>query len=300
MNCLHPVKIKYDDITKYNESYTTELFVPCGRCQACIFNNANEWRSRLEIEYENASSSYFVTLTYDDAKLPLGNCSDSLGNSFIAPVVCKRDIQLFLKRLRKSHPHSKIRYFIVSEYGPRTLRPHYHGILFGLPYKNTGGEKAIVDATKAIERSWLNGFVTIDKVTFGRIAYVTKYLSCVTDLPEYLPKPFRLMSTRPAIGSSYLDNASRLDWHRETLSCYLPDGKFKRRLPRYLRDKIFDDEMKSTIRENYLLENKGKLSSESVLSEKLGYNNVFSYKEDKINTFVRQFNNKYKKSRKEL
>ena len=52
-------------------------------------------------------------------------------------VVCKKDIQNFLKRLRKkidklniSDNDKKIRYYIASEYGPITKRPHYHGIIF--------------------------------------------------------------------------------------------------------------------------------------------------------------------------
>lgn len=41
----------------------------------------------------------------------------------------KRDIQLFLKRLRKNlskYTDEKIRYYAVSEYGPKTFRAHYH------------------------------------------------------------------------------------------------------------------------------------------------------------------------------
>ena len=56
---------------------------------------------------------------------------------------CKSDVQKFFKRLRRrvdydrkallSHVSSSdrsFRYFITSEYGPHTLRPHYHGLLF--------------------------------------------------------------------------------------------------------------------------------------------------------------------------
>ena len=45
--------------------------------------------------------------------------------------VRKRDIQLWLKRSRKQL-NKKFTYYITSEYGPGTLRPHYHGLLFGL------------------------------------------------------------------------------------------------------------------------------------------------------------------------
>ena len=48
--------------------------------------------------------------------------------------VRKKDVQDWLKRGRerlKRDGHN-FTYFITSEYGPRTLRPHYHGVLFGV------------------------------------------------------------------------------------------------------------------------------------------------------------------------
>lgn len=46
------------------------------------------------------------------------------------------DVQAWLKRCKMREKRSgridKISYFITSEYGPTTLRPHYHGIVFGL------------------------------------------------------------------------------------------------------------------------------------------------------------------------
>lgn len=45
----------------------------------------------------------------------------------------KRDAQLFLKRVRKNlskYSDEKIRYYIVSEYGPKTFRAHYHVLFF--------------------------------------------------------------------------------------------------------------------------------------------------------------------------
>ena len=48
--------------------------------------------------------------------------------------VRKKDVQDWLKRGRDKLKRQKkeFTYFITSEYGPRTLRPHYHGVLFGV------------------------------------------------------------------------------------------------------------------------------------------------------------------------
>lgn len=52
--------------------------------------------------------------------------------------VYKKQIQDALKRFReyrrKKGFQNPFSYFITAEYGPRTLRPHYHAIFFGLSY----------------------------------------------------------------------------------------------------------------------------------------------------------------------
>jgi hypothetical protein len=70
------------------------------------------------LEYREHPFSYFVTLTYNDESLPDNKSLD------------KRDAQLWLKRFRKLYPSGTIRYFLVGEYGEKTMRPHYHAVLF--------------------------------------------------------------------------------------------------------------------------------------------------------------------------
>lgn len=77
-------------------------------------------------------SSTFATLTYDDAHLPKdGGLSMS-------------DVQLAIKRVRKSLGKRRIRYYGCGEYGERFGRPHYHVIFFGLDQIRDRGK--IVDA----------------------------------------------------------------------------------------------------------------------------------------------------------
>ena len=78
---------------------------------------------------KDSSYACFVTLTYDDEHLPREDRKvyDWMIDQEVifknVPVHRVRDCQLFLKRLRKDNPDVKIRYFLVSEFGPRTLRP---------------------------------------------------------------------------------------------------------------------------------------------------------------------------------
>lgn len=55
--------------------------------------------------------------------------------SLMVPYADIRDIQKFIKRLRINFKRNegrdlKLKYFVCSEYGPATLRPHYHMIIF--------------------------------------------------------------------------------------------------------------------------------------------------------------------------
>lgn len=301
MDCLHPIRIKNPNYKIENGFEGNEYcFVPCGRCAACIVSNANEWRVRLQIENDNCESSYFVTLTYDDEKLPIGIYPDSFGDSHVVPYVCKRDVQLFFKRLRKSFPDSKIRYFLVSEYGPTTYRPHYHCILFNLPRFSDNDLLNESKVVKTLQRVWSNGFITVDKVTSGRISYVTKYLSCVTDLPDWFPRPFRLMSRNPGIGQSYLDKNGVVDWHRSELACYYPSFGDKLRLPRYLKDKIFDDDMKAEISEHVQKVRRERFINDVENAALGGYDSVVDFRESTTERFLRKFEKQLKKSRKDV
>lgn len=276
------------------------VFVPCGHCEACICNVAQEWRVRLTEEYFSSETSVFVTLTYDDDKVPIGSFPDSFGVHHIVPYVSKRDVQLFFKRLRKALGGAKIRYFLASEYGPTTLRPHYHCVIFGLPRFSSDALRQSSEVTKVIEKAWSNGFVRVDDVTPGRISYVTKYLSCVTDLPEFYPKPFRLMSRNPGLGSSYLDNKVRISWHRDSMLDFYPDGKEKFRFPRYYRDKIFDDDMKSVLSDQRKSDMIRRWRHECDVAYNSGYNSWHEWKQDQNDKYIRKFNKQLKKSRKDV
>lgn len=219
--------------------------VPCGICVPCLKRRQSDWTIRLTEELKVSSSCFFVTLTYDEDNVPREVISDypPFTDGVLTPVLCRRDVQLWMKRIRKLIAPAKIRYFLCGEYGSKTLRPHYHAILFNFP-----NDFNLLDS---LHKTWKKGFVVVDKVSPARIAYVAKYCSCYTFLPRRYRdvrfRPFVLASRRPAIGSNYLTQ-SKIDYHRETLSTFIVNNGFKSSLPKYYRDRIFDDQMKLDIR----------------------------------------------------
>lgn len=157
MKCLSPIVLsnpKYSDATPY---VPQTINVPCGHCVNCLINRQQEWIGRLCMESFVSKSVFFITLTYDDDHLPAFSLTS------------KRDVVLFLKRLRKRFKSKVVRYFICSEYGPTTQRPHYHGLLFFK--ENVSNEKII----KILEEVW-HSYFTISPFTANRARYSTKYL----------------------------------------------------------------------------------------------------------------------------
>lgn len=254
MYCLHPIKLQLSEETRAKRMaaeympiefrFAKEIYVPCGKCEACLSKKKNEWIFRLTKEFESSQSAYFLTLTYDDEKLP---SKTVVIDDVVQEIQCvsKRDCQLFLKRLRKAIEPFKIRYYLVSEYGPKTLRPHYHMLLFNFPLELKN------KITDIIEHSWNNGFITIDRVNAARIAYVCSYCMDNSTLPSCFVRNFVLCSRRPGLGSSYVANDSIVRYHVDNLVGYtttVDNGKtYKTPLPRYYRNKLFNDEQSNKI-----------------------------------------------------
>lgn len=197
------------------------LCVPCGRCPKCIKRKVSQWSFRLLQEEKHSLSAHFITLTYATRHLPFRNGGWS---------ICKRDVQLFIKRLRKSSGDgSNIKYFAVGEYGGRFKRPHYHIIMFNA-------------TPELICKAWMKGHVHLGTVTGASVGYCLKYMSKrvwkrkVSTRKRGNPE-FALMSK--GIGKGYLTK-KMISWHRKgkRMYCVLEDGK-KVSLPRYYKDRLF-------------------------------------------------------------
>lgn len=202
---------------------------PCGKCPICVQSDARDWMLRLSVEQAHSFSSHFITLTYNEKNIVRNG---SVG------VLVKRDIQLFLKRLRqriadKFSYSPKLRFFVVGEYGPTTHRPHYHLIIFNLP--------SDINLHRLIEDCWNKGFVTISDVNSARISYLASYSLygfLFSELKDDIQPPFRLMSRRPGIGNQFVTPATHRYYNNNF--DYIRYKGYSYRFPRFYRDRIFD------------------------------------------------------------
>ena len=131
----------------------------------------------------------------------------------------KPDIQKFIKRLRiklvRTYGNvfsSKIRYFVASEYGPVTYRPHYHGVFF------CDDDRIARDLPRLIYEAWSMCSperCDVQLVSGAAPQYVAKYVNGFARLPKVLStqftRPFHLASKNPALGTFKIDEKEIFD-----------------------------------------------------------------------------------------
>lgn len=207
-----------------------------------------DWSFRLKEELKASWNAFFITLTYEPGREPI--YIDENGEVF--EVIQKREFQLFMKRFRdyqSKQTDIRIRYYAVGEYGTKNDRPHYHAIVFNVHAKTM----------KNLSKLWGEGFVHIGYVTDASIHYVTKYHVNRIYKHGYEDEfqPFSLMSK--GLGKQYIVNNSKL--HQETRRTYVINNGYKQRLPRYFKEKIFnEDERKAISKINQITQLKNDLT----------------------------------------
>ncbi|AXQ66278.1 MAG: replication initiator protein [Microviridae sp.] len=198
--------LEYGDISSLSTDGSYRFIVPCRKCLGCQIDYSRDWANRMIIELQDNSSAIFLTLTYNNEHLPIS----SKGYS----TLCKEDLQLFWKRLRKHFPGKRIRYYIAGEYGPTTFRPHYHAIVYGIglsdfpdiSYRGCNERKDPFYSSPTMERIWSNGFILMSDVTWKTCAYVARYVlkkqgkASDFHLSRDSVPEFNLSSRRPGIG----------------------------------------------------------------------------------------------------
>ena len=220
-----------------NPIYVKEMIVPCGKCFTCRSKYRLSWQLRLQHELLSYNhNAMFLTLTYNDDNLPDNE------------TLVKKDVQNFIKRLRKFYNDVKIRYFAVGEYGTEKHRPHYHLIIYGL--------KAPEQKKKSIlnwkygkflqEKIWKKGYTFVGYVDSKCISYVSKYVLKEfvkgVSVEQYknagLLPPFSLKSS--GIGLTWLlDNIDKV---LSDIKQNKPVTMYKSKVgyPRYYRKKLIE------------------------------------------------------------
>ncbi len=214
------IPIKRGELVK-GKVYNHDVCVPCGKCPVCKRRRVNDWVFRLQKEDDRSTSSYFITLTYDNHNVPIST------NNFMT--LRKSDFQKFMKRLRKNNKQ-KIRYYACGEYGTKTKRPHYHAIVFN------------VDNITNVFHAWTLGKIDVGETTRNSIAYCCKYIDKAKTIPLHARddriKEFSLMSNN--IGLNYLTKKIKKYYAEDYKRYHVIREEQKQPLPRYYRKKLIE------------------------------------------------------------
>lgn len=244
------------------------FYIPCNQCVQCRLAYSRTWAVRCMHEYRyqyNAGyDASFVTLTYDEDNLK------RIVREHNCDTLVLRDLQLFMKRLRKK-TGAGVRFYGCGEYGSRTNRPHYHVLLFNRDfsdkkvYKHSDAGDPLY-RSRSLDDLWTHGNTIVGGVSFNSCAYVARYIvdKMTGDMADdwYMGrKPeFSVKSNRPGIGKPFFDQY-RDQLYRDDST--VVDGR-ELPLPRYYDleyaklDEGFVERVKKERRRRAMLKREGK------------------------------------------
>lgn len=240
----------------------------CGQCFECRMKRSREWAVRCMHEASLHDTNYFVTLTYNDWHLPIGEFLSSETPGEVVDVTLRRcDVVSFIKRYReyerRTFGNTNIKVFYCGEYGDLTKRPHYHVILFGITplsdrYLWRKKDNFLYYRSSVLEDLWSDkygniGNVEFSDVSFETCAYTARYVlkkqlgESRKEILEYaetvdLPlqeEPFIGMSRRPGIGKAYYDLHKGEIYDDDSVQYQRQFKLFSSKPPRYY-DKLYD------------------------------------------------------------
>lgn len=219
----------------YNSSLGKTLVVPCGVCDACRISKTNENVIYLHDYILSFKNCLFVTLTYDNRNCPFvvpGDFRIFRGLQFpydivdcvqdfkwnhdeqntplsnhpqkdAVGVLYYRDIQLFIKRLRKKLDslYGKgffgFKYVVTGEYGSLSKRPHYHFAFLSDSEFGKVFEDAIISSWQMCDWSKLNRNECFKSGQAGIASYLSSYVnSCTCNNGVIAEKPFKAFVRR--------------------------------------------------------------------------------------------------------
>lgn len=259
--------------------------IPCGHCIGCRLDYAREWANRgyLEAKYwkeiygEKDQRSWFVTLTYDDEHLPrykseIRGKEEETDLGTLRP----RDLQLFIKRLRKNLKQDGIRYMACGEYGEEGARPHYHIILFNCNLKPETFYKArlinneIYWQNKEIEKAWIEekkereleetgeslGISCIGEANWNTINYTARYITKKINgkkseeiyAQRKQEKEFMRVSRMGGIGRGYYEKYKDKIYKNDSIIVKNKSGVIESTPPEFF-DKLYEKEQPEKLKE---------------------------------------------------
>lgn len=227
--CVSPITLTREDPVN-GRKYL--VHVPCGKCAECIKDRQNEYVIRsVEEGYKAEEDVWFLTLTYSNDTVPVTFDDDGeIVDEFTGEItnydglgelltIDNKDITDWKKRCKKAietktGQRLDYSYLICGEYGPKTHRPHYHGIFMNLTPEQV---QVFVDDWKTKK-----GYVCCKKVNRFQLdrvgAYVSKYITKQIELEDELVLSGKVAKPRKIVSVGYgMPTKKRFDMMRHDI-----------------------------------------------------------------------------------
>lgn len=244
--CLFPTLIKnprYKKTKKNNGNIPTcdderKLYVPigCGNCIECRRQKYNEWRVRLTEELRSNPQCYFITLTFsDEAMKEICDTWNIKESNALATIAVRK----WLERIRKV-TNKSVKHWFITELGGEYDRIHLHGFIW-------------TDDIKLCMNKWQYGYYWIGNYCNEKtINYCAKY---VLKIDEKHKNFKAIILCSPGIGGGAKLNRNKYNGKNTRDNYRLPNGKITA-LPKYYRNKVFDENERDILWTNRLDEQK--------------------------------------------
>lgn len=258
-------KDKYYAVDKNNKPLIQEhakIIIPCGKCFECKVSKANEWATRCYLESKIYKQNCFITLTYNNKKIPKIKGKYTLK---------KEDLTKFKKSLRehlyrKFKKRVKIKTFECGEYGTEKGRPHYHMLIWGyrpedLKYfkQNKYGNKYYT--SKEIKKIWGKGFIIIGNVETESANYVARYIR-KENKKDYIDiePAYCNMSRKEGIGKKYWElNKEKIKKNNYIMISSITKDTIIVNVPKYIKELWRKEEIKNIVEQIKKENNKLKI-----------------------------------------
>lgn len=288
MPCYHPLKAFYRNVPgsrkkdivfvgsgsplttgsiyKNGHVYSNPIDIPCGQCLGCRLEYSRQWATRCVLESFESQHNYFVTLTYspENESSIKKDCfrfdvdTGEVVSEFQSLSLVPEHLSKFIKDLRRYFEYhynfTGIRFFACGEYGDKTMRPHYHMILFNCPIPDLKFECSNFQgdpfwSSEILSKIWGKGFVSISSCNFNTCSYVSRYMlkkqkgqgAKIYEDFGVVP-PFTRSSRNPGIARNFYDAFSDKIYSYDSLVITDSKGKAKKVMPPKYFDRLYDIE----------------------------------------------------------
>lgn len=269
--CLYPrmIKNKRYEPNKKNDGIvpvvldTRALFVPrkCERCIECKQQKARDWMIRLQEDIKTNTNAKFITLTFSNEGLTkaLGEVMADKPTNWdmkgyeLDNAIATKAVRMWNERHRKKYKKA-CRHWLITELGHQgTDNIHMHGIIWMNEnmISGKGKKQQTIHWTDELAERWGYGWVwthkmegekKINYVNNRTVNYITKYVTKTDELyKHYTP----IILSSPGIGSNYTNThaAIRNKYNgQQTRNYYRTENGYKMSLPKYWKNKIYNDE----------------------------------------------------------